>query len=306
MSSPAHGVARLSGWEQLHEDPHTIFSACFAACALALSGPLLLYGIAVPWLTPVIHIPLLIFEVLGVLLGAWLWRTGPAAAKDPVFFAALVTRIACSATMITASFIGPEEYTPLRSRLLNILGTAVYMLADLSWSALGGSASDHPVQPYVSIWTPLMNASFGTTRFMDVLTDVGFCRILLTQVCLTNLTEPWASGESSCRSLKMLPRTCALAEILLFLFQPGVPLQGPLCVWYGEEVPCAFYTRLAVISGLMAFLSMILITAVMLLGGQTMLTSSAGKWCVVLSAASTLPSSPSEAVLCACASLNTL
>lgn len=60
-------------------------------------------------------------------------------------------------------------------------------------------------------------------------------------------------------------------------------MQGPKCTWFGDAVPCSHYTQLATIDGAFVLTTLILMNALVGLGGTQLLTKSSGVWYVHLS-----------------------
>lgn len=178
------GVSKdaLTGWAKLHVQPHHICLAYYAAIAIFSVSGLVLYGFGFPWLTAVMQIPAFISVTSVLCMAAMIWHHGPAAASKPVFMGISAFFVVPTAFFLIASFIGPDSMVPYRSRLGNVAGCICFMFTGFCAGALGGTAADHPPQPYSSLLPPLKNAAFSTLRFIDTMTDFGVVRILLQQV----------------------------------------------------------------------------------------------------------------------------
>ena len=190
------------GWASLHVKPHIVCVAYIFSIAGVLTANSVLYGIGLPWLNYTMHFPYMIAMVSLFCCTTLVWRFGPLIVKSTAYKSALGLFSATSAFLQVASFIGPDSCTPFSNRVVTIFGTSLAMFPGFCFTVFGGGEAEHPPEPYSSLWHPLMNAAFSTMRFMDAMTDVGFVRILLTQVRPTHLqlasTAITAQNADSC------------------------------------------------------------------------------------------------------------
>lgn len=170
------------GWQMIHVKPHAVFMGyCFSVTGMLVSQGVL-YGIGLPWFMLMVHFAYMVATVAIVICAALMWRSGPKAACGTVYKMVLALYSAASLLLLGASFAGPLRYTPFSDLVVTTIGSAVYLVFASCSSLFGGSAADHPREPHQTLWPPLTSAAFITMRFMDVLTDMGFVRILVTQV----------------------------------------------------------------------------------------------------------------------------
>lgn len=177
MSDDAH-----VGWAKVHIQPHRCCVAYFAGIVTFCLSSWVMYGVGIPWPTPIMHIPCVITVSGASCMAALLWRGGPLAAGSPACKAAMGICGVSNVILATASFVGSEKLVPFQSRLVNILGSACIMFCSFASCLLGGNAADHPAEPYRSLLPPLLTAASNTIRSVDTFTDMGFVRILLQQV----------------------------------------------------------------------------------------------------------------------------
>lgn len=200
------------GWAQIHVKPHVALLVCICSDCVAMVILAILNVGGVPW-------GVTLMNVLGIASTAshccgisWLWRMGPMGAKAPFYAVLSVISTISLVMMVVAALAGPIRFTPFQDRLLFVVADAVSVFAKM-WSGLNGSfAADHPPEPYTSIWPSMTNAAFTSSRLVDSLTDIGFVRILLTQVsgCQSlSLRVPWTvHSVPPLQTTSFLPSWC--------------------------------------------------------------------------------------------------
>ena len=201
-------------WATVHTRPHVICTAYFFAVSLSIIAASIIYGGGFSWFSPKIHIPFLVFVLTTTFLAAWIWREGPLVNSSAAYKVMLNTSVASIAYLVGAAFIGPITFTPFASRLGNIFGAASQLLLTFCTASLGGSSAEMPQTPHQSLWTPLTFAGFTSLRFLDVLTDMGFARILLEQVSPCCMLRPTSTSASRCTSRRCMPSQCGIHQHL--------------------------------------------------------------------------------------------
>lgn len=170
-----------NGWKKLHVKPHVICVACFSSWAVQCAIGAVLFAAGVPWLSPVVHPCYMVATTCNSTCLVWIWRGGPQAAKLPAFRIVFAGYVAASVGMLVAPFVKPE-YTPFSHPYMAILGAGMFVWSGALAAGFGGNAADHPQQPHNSLWAPISATAFSTMRIVDIITDIGFVRILMTQV----------------------------------------------------------------------------------------------------------------------------
>lgn len=179
--------AAPDGWALMHQKPHRICIAYFTSAAGTIASVSILYGGGFPMVTPKVHIPCIGYALSYALLVAWIWRGGPLGGAAKNYKSVVPIMIGFLGYLTVSSFLGPIHYIPFENRLVNLFGTAAYGYFMTCSGCLGGNMRDIPAVPYRSLLVPVVNAAFTTMRFLDVLTDLGFARILLDQVSIPSM-----------------------------------------------------------------------------------------------------------------------
>eukprot|EP00892_Ulva_mutabilis_P011461 jgi/Ulvmu1/8688/UM047_0028.1 len=220
------------GWAQLHIKPHIMCTAYISSIAGILTASAVLYGGGLSWPNLVIHSPYAIATCSLVLCAALVWRFGPRIVSTPVYKIALAVYSTASGFLHVASIAGPGTCVPFSSRLLAIVGAASVMLPGFCSTVLGGGEAEHPPEPHNTVRPLLVNAAFSTMRFIDVMSDMGFVRILLDQG--PNCT--WYGKTTPCSLYKRLGFTVAtLALLNLVLMAIAASLGGQAILMGGRH-----------------------------------------------------------------------
>lgn len=172
------------GWAKIHVKPHIgcLTWACSFSLALGILATLQIGGI--PWGIPLMNACGIISVATAAVSTAMIRRMGPEGAATQAYMVLSgVLAISVAVVEITA-VAGPIRFCPFRNRLLFAVVDSVAIFASMVAALNGGSSSDHPAEPHTSIWPSIAKAAFSSLRLVDCLTDIGFVRILVTQVCL--------------------------------------------------------------------------------------------------------------------------
>lgn len=178
------GMSRQAarGWAMMYVRPDIICILYFFTTTASMAIFVALFIPGFHWFTPTAHIPVLVLVISQTLRQCLFWRNGPKASASKSC-RALVSFVAVSVLfMAVLAFAGPMNCVPYRSRITTLMSISAAALLFSCAAASGGVEADHPSQPHKSLLTPFTNACFSTLRLVDALTDLGFVRILASQV----------------------------------------------------------------------------------------------------------------------------
>lgn len=170
------------GWSSIHCQPRAI-RACNLIAGMAGTVLYPLPHLAgFPWLTARSQIPALVFFFSqGVNVGG-MWRHGPAFASSIPGQGMSGIAGATGFYLLAAASAGPLSFTPFHDRLVSTIWAAPTVYLMYTFAASGGTAAEHPVEPYQTLMTPLVNSAYSTLRVLDAATDLTFVRLLWEQV----------------------------------------------------------------------------------------------------------------------------
>eukprot|EP00892_Ulva_mutabilis_P012454 jgi/Ulvmu1/9581/UM054_0011.1 len=221
----------VDAWSRIHVQPHVIWAWNMGSgLATAVWFPAVALA-GFPWFMARAHIPALVWAFTTSLHVIGMGYIGPGFALTKSAKACNAFGVLSMVYLLTASFVGPISFTPFQNRLVNTICTGMGLLLVYIYTSTGGTAAEHPADPYPTILAPLTNSAFSTLRSLDAYTDLGLVRLLWDKGpdCI------WFGRQTSCHRFRVMAvaaGTCALIQIASSF---AIVLVGGQGMMYGQD-----------------------------------------------------------------------